>query len=77
MCDDSDQACGPTKVCQIFSCQQWIDGEQVKPPLVKSAPHGFWVCDKCGSSYGVDPFPGAGDSSIAFGTKSTDLGETK
>lgn len=60
MCDDSEQALSPTRVCTIFECQRWEGSRQIKPPLRKNE-RGFWVCARCGSSYGASAFEGAED----------------
>jgi len=50
----------PTPVCEHFACQEWLsNGNLKKPELVREEKNGFWICPKCGSSYGAhadEPF---------------------
>ena len=54
---DNDQALGGNGQCNLFACQEWIDGVLCHPNLVLAEHSGFWICPRCGSSYGRDATP--------------------
>lgn len=51
-----DVGISETETCEKWSCQKWQGREPVYPVLEKDV-RGFWVCPKCGASYGKGARP--------------------
>jgi hypothetical protein len=49
---ENDCGCGPQDSCH--KCFEWRDEKQFAPELVLDWRGVFWICPKCGVSYGAD-----------------------